>query len=114
MLWLDRLLESVLPGRLQMVTIHFPDPWFKKRHAKRRMVTRELVETVAAKLADHGRIFVQTDIDVLADEMFELFRSNEELNESEINASPFSVKTEREKAVEQKGLNVYRRLFTRK
>ena len=114
MLWLDRLLESVPKSQLRMVTIHFPDPWFKKRHAKRRMVTNELVEMVVGNLADNGRIFVQTDIDVLADEMFDLFRTNERLRETEVDESPFAVKTEREKAVEDKGLPVYRRLFTRK
>ena len=113
MLWLGRLLESVPAGRLQMVTIHFPDPWFKKRHAKRRMVTKELVETVAAKLTRGGQLFVQTDIELLADEMFDLFRANERLGKAEIDESPFPVKTEREKAVEDKGLPVYRRLFTR-
>src|SRR4051794_18413627 len=51
MIWLGRLLDGVPAGVLQAVTIQFPDPWFKKRHAKRRMVNAELVETVASKLA---------------------------------------------------------------
>src|SRR6185369_8281645 len=73
MLWLDRLIESVPEGMLKMVTIQFPDPWFKKRHAKRRMVNAELVETVVDKLAPGGKIFLQTDIEFLAAEMRELF-----------------------------------------
>ncbi len=32
------LLKSLSPGTLQRVTIQFPDPWFKNRHAKRRML----------------------------------------------------------------------------
>jgi len=44
MLWLDRLLINIPDDLLQTVTIQFPDPWFKKRHAKRRMVNVELVE----------------------------------------------------------------------
>jgi tRNA (guanine-N7-)-methyltransferase len=113
MLWLGRLLEGVHVGRLQIVTIHFPDPWFKKRHAKRRMVTAELVETVANKLASGGCIFVQTDIELLADEMFELFRANERLTEIVMAESPFPVKTERENAVVEKGLTICRRVFSR-
>ena len=111
MLNLDKSLADLPKGILQTVTIQFPDPWFKKKHAKRRMVNRELVETVVGHLADSGKIFVQTDIEFLAEEMFDLFRQNKRLIEVEINENPFSVKTERENAVEEKDLPVYRTIF---
>lgn len=113
MLWLDRLLEGVPEGLLSMVTIQFPDPWFKKKHAKRRMVNEEMVDTVARHLTPGGRIFVQTDIKFLAEEMFELFRSDRRFAEKFIEENPFAVKTEREKAVEDKGQTVYRTIFSR-
>lgn len=111
MIWLDRLLADIPDGVLKTVTIHFPDPWFKNKHAKRRMVNRELVEAVVNKLDAGGVIFVQTDIEFLAEEMFALFRADARLMDGAIDASPFPVKTEREKAVEAKGLQVFRRLF---
>ncbi len=114
MLWLDRLLEGIPPSRLQTVTIQFPDPWFKKKHAKRRMVNKEMVDTIANHLAPDGRVFVQTDIEFLADEMFALFRADERFEESRTETNPFLVKTEREKAVEDKDLPVFRTLFTAK
>jgi len=114
MLNLDRALADLPQGILQNVTIQFPDPWFKKKHAKRRMVNRELVETVVRHLAENGKIFVQTDIEFLAEEMFALFRANENLTEVEISENPFPVKTEREKAVEDKELPVYRRIFEKR
>ena len=114
MLWLERLLVDIPDSVLQAVTIQFPDPWFKKKHAKRRMVNRELVDTVVAKLPPGGQIFVQTDIEFLADEMFDLFRSDEKLRELPIDRNPFPVKTEREKAVEDKGLPVYRSLYRKR
>lgn len=111
MLWLDRLLEGIPAGMLQAVAIQFPDPWFKKKHAKRRMVNEEMVDTIARHLAPAGRVFIQTDIEFLADEMFTLFRNDERFGESPIDANPFPVKTEREKAVEEKDLPVYRTMF---
>jgi tRNA (guanine-N7-)-methyltransferase len=114
MLWLERLLEGIPAGVLQSVTIQFPDPWFKKKHAKRRMVNQEMVDTIAKHLAPGGRVFVQTDIEFLADEMFSLFRSDERFQESPTDANPFPVKTEREKAVEDKELPVYRTAFVLK
>jgi tRNA (guanine-N7-)-methyltransferase len=114
MLNLDKSLAEIPKGILQTVTIQFPDPWFKKKHAKRRMVNSHLVETVAEHLVDNGKIFVQTDIEFLSEEMFALFRENEKLREIEITENPFPCKTEREKAVEDKDLPVYRRIFEKK
>lgn len=113
MLWLDKLIAQIPDGILQAVTIQFPDPWFKKKHAKRRMVNKELVDTVADKLAPEGTVFVQTDIEFLAEEMFELFRNDERFRERKIDGNPFPLKTEREKAVEEKGLPVYRAMWER-
>lgn len=114
MLVLDQLLEKVPAGRLQMVSIQFPDPWFKKKHAKRRMVNKELVDAVVGKLAVGGRVFVQTDIEFLAEEMFALFRADERFNEIPTASNPFPVRTEREKAVEDRDLPVYRTLFEKR
>ena len=111
MFWLDKLLSEIPEGRLQMVTIQFPDPWFKKKHAKRRMVNEEMVDTIALLLTPSGKVFVQTDIEFLAEEMFKLFRSHRALHEKPISGNPFAAKTEREKAVEDKGLPVFRSLF---
>lgn len=113
MLRLRQLLADVPDCVLKVVTIQFPDPWFKKRHAKRRMVNAELVATVVDKLAPGGKIFVQTDIEFLAEEMFELFRADESLSEIETSENPFPVKTEREISVEDRDLSVYRTLFTK-
>ena len=113
MFWLDRLLVDIPDGRLQIVTVQFPDPWFKNRHAKRRMVNPELVEAVVNRLAHCGHIFVQTDIEFLAEEMFALFQAESRLQEILINGNPFPVKTERETAVEAKDLQVYRAMFTK-
>lgn len=114
MLWLDRLIEGIPPELLRMVTIQFPDPWFKKKHAKRRMVNDEMVRTIVHHLAPGGRVFIQTDIEFLAKEMFELIRGEKRLSELSISENPLPVKTEREKAVEEKTLPVYRAMFEAK
>jgi tRNA (guanine-N7-)-methyltransferase len=113
MLELDTLIAAIPAGTIEVFTIQFPDPWFKKKHAKRRMVNEQLVSTVAGNLGPGGRIFVQTDIEFLAGEMFELFRSNDLLREVECAENPFPVKTERELAVEDKALAVHRRVFAK-
>ncbi len=111
MLWLDTLLSEMPYGILRTITIQFPDPWFKKKHTKRRMVNEEFVAAIAAKLAVEGKVFVQTDIEFLANEMFELFFRNRQLQERPINKNPFPVKTERETAVEDRNLPIYRAMW---
>ncbi|HEX3101339.1 MAG TPA: hypothetical protein VHQ01_06105, partial [Pyrinomonadaceae bacterium] len=86
-------------------------PWFKKRHAKRRMVNAELVDMIVSRLAAKGKIFVQTDIEPLAEEMFALFEADERLKMIDEIENPFPVKTERELAVESRQLRVYRKSF---
>jgi tRNA (guanine-N7-)-methyltransferase len=111
---LDRLMEDLPNDILRMVTIQFPDPWFKRKHAKRRMVNEELAAAVVNNLASSGHIFIQTDIEFLAEEMKQVFITNNDLRGRSISKNPFSVRTEREKAVETKGLPVYRMLFEKK
>lgn len=50
------------PGRLDLVTIQFPDPQFKRRHRKRRIVQRGLVDSVAELMPRGGRVFLQSDV----------------------------------------------------
>ncbi len=114
MLWLNRLLDDMPHGVLRAVTIQFPDPWFKKKHAKRRMVNTELVDTVSRHLPHGGRVFIQTDIEPLAEEMFVQFRDVKGYEELVVDRNPFAVKTEREIAVEAKELPVYRAIFVKK
>lgn len=110
-MWLDRLLDNLPENILEIVTIQFPDPWYKKKHAKRRMVKDEMIEAIAKNLKLSGKVFVQTDVEFLSEEMFDLFRTNERFKEIKISENPFLVKTEREKAVEDKDLPVYRTIF---
>ncbi|CAN5364325.1 tRNA (guanosine(46)-N7)-methyltransferase TrmB [soil metagenome] len=110
---LDKFLEKLPADILQTVTIQFPDPWFKNKHAKRRMVKDKMVEAIVRHLKIAGEIFIQTDVDFLAEEIFATFRENKNLREIEIAENSFPVKTERETAVEEKELTVFRRIFVK-
>ena len=46
---------------LESVTVNFPDPWPKKRHARRRLFTEEFFRIAARKLRPGGRLFLATD-----------------------------------------------------
>ena len=105
---LGTLLKDLPEGILKRVTIQFPDPWFKKKHAKRRMVKGNMVEVIAEHLAADGFILLQTDVEFVAEEMRETFGNSGLFDIEEIDSNPLQLKTEREIAVENKGLPVLR------
>lgn len=43
--------------------LHFPDPWWKKRHEKRLVMGASLLDSIARLLRDGGELFVQTDVE---------------------------------------------------
>ncbi|MEH1897971.1 MAG: tRNA (guanosine(46)-N7)-methyltransferase TrmB [Nostoc sp.] len=114
---LDSLLSSLPPGSLQRVTIQFPDPWFKTRHAKRRVVQPEFVAELASYLAVGGVVFVQSDMEFIAVEMRDRFAANpayQKVGAGEwLAENPLPVPTEREISTQKKGEPVYRVLFER-
>ena len=114
MVSIGKLFENVPATLVQNVTIQFPDPWFKKKHAKRRMVTPDLAKDVVKILSPGGTLFIQTDVDFLAEEMFAIFRESSELEEIPTIENPMPFKTEREEAVEQRGLPVFRTRFIKR
>ncbi|QKQ73461.1 tRNA (guanosine(46)-N7)-methyltransferase TrmB [Nostoc sp. TCL240-02] len=115
---LDSLLSSLPPGSLQRVTIQFPDPWFKTRHAKRRVVQPELVAELASYLAVGGIVFVQSDMEFIAVEMRDHFAAHPAYQkvgtEEWLAENPLPVPTEREMGTQKKGEPVYRALFVRR
>jgi len=111
-LHLGRLLGNVPGETVSLVTIQFPDPWFKKRHMKRRMVNAQLVGYITDHLAADGRVFVQTDVLELADDMAEHFKKGG-FREETLDKNFLPIKTERELSVERRELPVYRAIYYR-
>ncbi|HED14198.1 MAG TPA: tRNA (guanosine(46)-N7)-methyltransferase TrmB [Gammaproteobacteria bacterium] len=58
----NQLLTDVLPAHsLDQTCIFFPDPWPKKRHHKRRLVSRAFVQQLATRTRVGGLLFMATD-----------------------------------------------------
>jgi tRNA (guanine-N7-)-methyltransferase len=56
------VLETMIPGASAAAFhVFFPDPWPKKRHHKRRLITRPFTELLAAKLRPGGYVYMVTD-----------------------------------------------------
>jgi tRNA (guanine-N7-)-methyltransferase len=56
------VLERMIPAAsLAAFHIFFPDPWPKKRHHKRRLITRPFTALLAEKLCPGGYVYMVTD-----------------------------------------------------
>ncbi|NYE20926.1 tRNA (guanine-N7-)-methyltransferase [Microbacterium immunditiarum] len=56
------VLEKLLPeASVSELWVFFPDPWHKKKHTKRRLVTPEFAELAARALRDGGTLRLATD-----------------------------------------------------
>ena len=59
------------PGTIDAYHIYFPDPWWKKRHAKRRLVTPAFALAIARTLTRDGVLYLVTDVETRFLEMRE-------------------------------------------
>lgn len=113
--YLQEILESIPALKLQSVTIQFPDPWFKKRHDKRKIVQTDLVDVIAKYLIPGGIVFLQSDVEKVAQEMYNHFAAHptfaKQDSEPWLQANPFPVATEREIGTLAKNQPVYRILW---
>ena len=57
------LRDFVVHGSVAAVHVYFPDPWWKKRHRKRRVFTPEFAADAARVLAPGGRLLVASDVE---------------------------------------------------
>ena len=54
------------PASVDRVYVHFPDPWFKTKHHKRRVVTRAFLDVLASRLEPGGELHFMTDYEAYA------------------------------------------------
>jgi len=110
------LLRSLPDQCLRRVTIQFPDPWFKRRHQKRRVVQPELVEAIAQFLVKGGEVFLQSDVAEVAIDMRDRFYEHAAFRSTSqdwLPTNPMPIPTEREISTLERNEPVYRALFIR-
>jgi tRNA (guanine-N7-)-methyltransferase len=62
------VLEKMIPpGSVTGFHVFFPDPWPKKRHHKRRLMTRPFTGALAEKIKPGGYVYMVTDWENYAD-----------------------------------------------
>jgi tRNA (guanine-N7-)-methyltransferase len=108
-------LPRVPTASLARVYIHFPDPWWKKRHEKRLVVSSSLLPDVVRVLAPGGELFIQTDVEDRAAEYEAAIDAAPGLVAApggpRLAENPFLARSPREHRAIKDGLPIHRLLY---
>ena len=103
---------------INSISLNFPDPWFKKKHHKRRIIQPQFINFLSNSMRRRSLIFIKTDVKELFDYMenkisestkfMKIANTNFNFNES---FNPNKIQTKREKYVLLNQLKVYERIY---
>ena len=116
---LDEWLSDLDYDQLKRVSVQFPDPWFKRKHFKRRVLKSNLLNSIARYMSKDGELFIQSDIFKLIESMTNIIDTSNYFDRRFVDGlkwldkNPYSVSTDREFFVIGKNLPIYRAMYIR-
>jgi tRNA (guanine-N7-)-methyltransferase len=107
------------PGQVRRFFVNFPDPWWKTKQQKRRVIDGDLFVALYRLLEPGGEIHVATDIfDLALEAMAELEMQPGQYQNlrapwSFLPTSPFAARSRRERQCEGDGSRIWRLAYRR-
>ena len=107
------ILKRAQPSRsVRRVSLHFPDPWWKKRHDKRRVIGEALLTELQRLMEPGGELFIQTDVEHRAEQYLAQIRERPAFKiiseTGYVDENPFDARSNRERRAIADGLPVWR------
>jgi len=110
--------NKFLIKNLKSISFNFPDPWFKKRHHKRRVIQPEFINILSNLMQKGSIIYIKTDVQGLFEYMDCTISSDlnfERIEKNDFNYSksfnPNKVQTNREKYVLGSELEIFENIY---
>ena len=106
--------------KLKSISFNFPDPWFKKRHYKRRVIQPEFINILSNSMQKGSMIFIKTDVKDLFEYMDCTILSNfnfKKIDKKDFNYSasfnPTKFQTNREKYVHANKMDIFESIYVK-
>ena len=103
---------------LKSISFNFPDPWFKKRHYKRRVIQPEFINILSNSMQKGSHIFIKTDVKDLFEYMNCTITSDcnfKKIDKKDFNFlesfNPNKVQTNREKYVFLNEIDIFESIY---
>ena len=110
--------NKFLIKNLKSISFNFPDPWFKKRHHKRRVIQPEFINSLSTLMKKGSIIYIKTDVKDLFEYMDCTISSDfnfERIEKKDFNYSesfnPNKMQTNREKHVLGSELEIFENIY---
>ena len=116
---LEKWISDLNYDQLKRVSIQFPDPWFKRKHIKRRVLKKSLLNSIARSISKDGELFIQSDIFKLIEYMSNIIDDSIYFDRKVfkglkwLEQNPYQVSTDRESFVLKHNLPIYRAMYIR-
>ena len=103
---------------LKSISFNFPDPWFKKKHFKRRVIQPEFVNFLSNSMERESLIFIKTDVKDLFEYMectisndFNFKKIDNKNFNYEESFNPYKLQTNREKYAIDNELDIFESIY---
>ena len=114
----DNFKNKHLIDSITSISFNFPDPWFKKKHHKRRVIQPKLVNFLSNSMHKGSLIFIKTDVKDLFNYMELILSASTKLKKLANknfrfsgSFNPTSIQTNREKYVLFNQLKIYESIY---
>lgn len=100
--------ESIFKSlkNVDLISILNPDPWFKEKHKKRRVINQTFVNSLESLVDIKTKILVQTDVEELMDDMDKILSTKFNLIDFEFNMA-----SDRERAVLSRQEKIFKKAY---
>jgi tRNA (guanine-N7-)-methyltransferase len=99
--------EKIPAGRIRNIYINFPDPWWKRKHKKRRILQKEFIKLFYNILQIDGTIYVRTDVEEYAGFVKNNFTGFDTFVPVEHDIISDNIMSNRESRCQSEGLDIY-------
>jgi tRNA (guanine-N7-)-methyltransferase len=117
----EALPRLVPDASVRRIFVNFPDPWWKRRHAKRLLLQGPFLHQAARLLEPAGELFLQTDVEERAavyERLLELDSrfsvAGDGVGSARVGENPYFARSPRERRAMKDGLPVYRLRWKRR